>query len=142
MSQALRTPSRRRGFGLVETVAALAIVGVLASLALPSYRDAQLRARRVDATQTLQRLQLAQEQFRIQRGRYADRLSLLPGTDNTQSALGRYRVALRTDPLVDGYELVAQAQGPQADDKDCRTVTLRVTGSFTFQEPGAPCWPS
>jgi type IV pilus assembly protein PilE len=131
----------RRGFGLVETVTAVAIVGVLATVALPSYRDAQLRSRRVDATQALQRLQAAQEQYRLSHGRYAESLAQLPGTDNAVSPLGRYRIGMR---LVgnDGYELVAQAHEAQAADRACPAFTLRVSGNFSTQGPDTGCWPA
>ena len=99
-----RSRAVQRGFGLVESITAVAIVGVLATVALPTYRDAQLRSRRVDATQALQRLQAAQEQYRLAHGRYAEALQQLPGTKNAVSPLGRYRYVLR---LVgsDGYVL-------------------------------------
>ena len=130
-----------RGFGLVETISALAVVGVMAAVALPSFRDAQLRSRRVDATQALQRLQAAQEQYRLAHGRYADSLEQLPGTNNAMSPLGRYRIGLR---LVgsDGYELVAQAHDAQAADRACPTFTLRVSGNFSTQGPETGCWPA
>lgn len=131
----------QRGFGLVESITAVAIVGVMATIALPSYRDAQLRSRRVDATQALQRLQAAQAQYRFQHGRYAETLAQLPGTSNADSPMGRYRLALR---LVgdDGYELQAQAQDAQARDTACPLFTLRVSGSFTTQGPETGCWPA
>lgn len=130
-----------RGFGLVETISALAVVGVMAAVALPSFRDAQLRSRRVDATQSLQRLQAAQQQYRIDHGHYAESLNQLPGTDNARSLMGRYTIGLR---LVgeDGYELVARPEGAQADDKACPAFTLRVAGVFAMQGPETGCWPA
>jgi type IV pilus assembly protein PilE len=134
----MATRRHARGFGLVETVAALAVVGVVASVALPTFRDASLRGHRIDATQSLQRLQAAQEQYRLDQGGYAERLDQLPGL-NGQSQLGRYRVELR-DAATDGYTLVAIASGEQAGDTPCRNIRLRVAGSFTHHEPGTPCW--
>jgi type IV pilus assembly protein PilE len=136
-----RTRALPRGFGLVESITVVAIVGVMATIALPSYRDAQLRSRRVDATQSLQRLQAAQAQYRFEHGRYAETLDQLAGPHNDQSQLGRYRIALR---LVgdDGYELQAQAQDAQARDTACPVFTLRVSGSFTTQGPETGCWPA
>lgn len=138
---ALPRPRTARGFGLVESVTVVAIVGVMATVALPSYRDAQLRNRRVDAIQSLQRLQAAQAQYRFEHGHYADTLTQLPGTNNGESQMGRYRIGLR---LVgdDGYELQAQAQDTQARDTACPVFTLRVSGSFTMQGPETGCWPA
>ena len=47
------SPYRVRGFSLIEIMVALAIVGILASLAAPSYRSYVTRAKLVDAVQGL-----------------------------------------------------------------------------------------
>ena len=44
---------RSRGFTLIELMIALAVVGILASLALPSYRDHVIRARQGEARAAL-----------------------------------------------------------------------------------------
>ena len=46
-------PSKWHGFTLVELLAALAIVGVIATLALPRYRAQVARARQAEATTSL-----------------------------------------------------------------------------------------
>lgn len=135
----LRT--RARGFTLIEAMAAVTVAGIVTAIALPSYRDAQLRSRRVDATQALQRLHAAQETHRMNHGRVATQLGQLPGGESGQSPMGRYRIELH--PLgSDSYELVALAQGAQAADSECATLRLRVVGALSFQEPGPRCWHS
>jgi len=53
----MRSP-RSRAFTLLEMVVVLAIIGVMVSLALPSWRSAQLRGISNDARTVLERLDL------------------------------------------------------------------------------------
>ena len=51
-------PPRSRAFTLLEMVVVLAIIGVMVSLALPSWRSAQLRGISNDVRTALERLDL------------------------------------------------------------------------------------
>jgi type IV pilus assembly protein PilE len=129
------------GFSLIELAIALTVSSLLATMALPSYRAQQLRSHRADATQTLQRLQLAQEQYREVHGIYADSLGLLPGNWSGQSPAGYYQIEL-TSSNPAAYEVRASAIGSQAGDTDCSTLSVRVEGALSFQEPSGRCWPT
>jgi len=132
---------RVRGFGLVESLVALAIAGVLAAMAVPAYRSHLLRSQRTEATQLLQQLQLAQEVYHQHHGAYAARLEDLGANASGLSRSGLYQVSL-TRQDTQAYQLVAQAVGTQTADRDCRTVSLRIEGALSFQQPDARCWHS
>ena len=129
------------GFSLIELSIALTVSSLLATMALPSYRSQKLRSHRADATQTLQRLQLAQEQYRETHGGYASSLSLLPGNWSGLSPAGHYQIDL-TSSNPEAYEVRASAIGSQASDADCGTMSVRVEGALSFQEPSGRCWPT
>jgi type IV pilus assembly protein PilE len=60
-----------RGFTLIELLMVVAIVGILAAIAIPSYRNYILRGRRADAKTALEQVRAAQEMWRAEKGCYA-----------------------------------------------------------------------
>lgn len=58
------------GFTLVELMVVVAIIGILASMALPMYRNFQMRARQVGAKTVLRSLYMSMESYRTNNGRY------------------------------------------------------------------------
>ena len=136
---ARRHHHRPGGFSLLETMTVLAVVAVLAAVALPSYRSSELRAGRLDAVDALTRVQVAQEQFRGAHGLYSTEFSALRGTA-AASPQGRYRISLAwTGP--EAYVATATAQGPQAQDPACATLTLEVERGYPREGPSTGCWP-
>ena len=59
------------GMTLIELMIVVAIVALLASIAVPSYRQYVLRANRIEATTALLQLAAAQEKFYLQNNTYA-----------------------------------------------------------------------
>ncbi len=132
------TGSRQRGFTLVEMLTACALLVLLAAFSWPSLKGHDLQVGRVDAVQALTRVQQAQEQFRSAHGLYAAELSALAGAA-PHSPQGRYAIQLVLDG-PEGYRASAHAQGPQAADSACATLTLQVRQGFAQAGPEARCW--
>jgi type IV pilus assembly protein PilE len=130
---------RARGFTLVEVMTACALAAALAAVALPSYQQSLVQARRGDAVAALGRLQAAQERHRALHGHYASELAALQLGPNSDQ--GFYRVALRPDG-AERYRAVAEplAGGPQADDRQCPQLVLDVAIGFAQPGPSARCW--
>ena len=61
-----------KGMTLIELMAVVIIVGILAAVAIPMYTGYMVRARRADAKTALEQLRASQEMFRAERGRYAN----------------------------------------------------------------------
>lgn len=148
------------GFSLIELMVAVAIIGILAALAYPSYTRYVSEARRSDATINLTRIAAAQERFFAQCGRYANDLTgaliNCPGPAGVTASLnanlagnltrdGHYTITVVVVPGPappgggvgaaggGGFTLTAQPAGLQAvrDAAFCNTFTIDQTGAKT-----------
>lgn len=132
--------ARACGFTLVELCVVLALAGLMAAVAWPSYLLHLQRGRRADAVTALLRVQLAQESHRAHHGSYAARLQALVGATAAVSSQGLYDIALSGGG--DRYEAraVARAGSPAAGDAACGELRLQVHDGLTDFAPSARCW--
>jgi type IV pilus assembly protein PilE len=128
---------------LAELMIVVALIGILAALAYPSYRGHVLKAKRADAYDGLLRIQLAQEKWRASNLAYTTALSgAFPnglGLSET-SAEGHYALAV-TEASAIGFTATATATGlgTQANDTGCTVITLAVGAGGESRSP-AECW--
>lgn len=120
------------GFSLIELLVVLAIIGILAGLAYPSYKKHMENTRRSDAHLSLLEASQAMERCKATQYSYAG----CAGSVSTETAQNYYTVAATPAPTASEYTLVATAIGPQADDTNCATITLNHLG----EQLPANCW--
>ena len=113
-------PSRDRGFTLIELMIVVVVIGILASIAYPSYQNFVLRSHRADAQAEMMALAQAMERCYTRNNQYAADCVSVPNS-------GRYGYTLS---ITEGtwYKIEAKPEGTQANDK-CKTMTIDSTGS-------------
>jgi len=129
--------NRQRGFTLIELMVVVAIVGILAAIAYPSYKQHVLKTHRRAAQACLLELAQWMERYYTNRMTYAG--ATLPNTTCRNDLATRYRFSFRGRPNANSYTIqaVPVTTGPQKSD-ECGTLTVKHTGERSPTRPG--CW--
>lgn len=126
--------SRQKGFTLIELMIVVAIVGILAAIAYPSYQEYVRRGYRSDARSGLLQAQTWLERAQTATGAYPADIAAALKTVPSQ----RYVISYAAGG--GNYTLTATPQGAQAADK-CGNFTLTRGGQRgVSQSTVAECW--
>ena len=138
---------RQRGVTLIELLTVIVVLGILASIAVPCYRNYLIRAQRTEATTALLQLQAAQEKFYLQNNEYTDQVAAAPPAGLGLMATterGFYDIAVALGPDNQSYTATATpvAGAGQADDTRCTGFSISDTGYRDSTGPGGRdfCW--
>lgn len=120
-----------RGFSLLELMITVAIVGILASIAYPSYQESVAKSRRNEASNALFTAAQALERYYSANGRYTTTAggSTLPAVFPTkvpENGTAYYTIA-STAASANAFTLQATRAGVMAGD---------ACGNFTYDETG------
>ncbi len=116
-----------KGFTLIEVMIVVAIIGILAAIAYPSYDEYVKRANRAEGQALLNDAAARQERFFSQNFKYATGISALYGGEATTktSETNKYTLTVSTAAGDGGYTLKANAQ---FSDVRCGDLTLNALG--------------
>jgi type IV pilus assembly protein PilE len=136
-----------RGVTLVELMTVVVVLGILAAIAVPSYRRYLLRSQRTDAKTALLQVQTAQEKFYLQANAYTDALKGNPPDGlglNDVSSNGFYAIAVTLGADNQSYTATATAIAGkgQSDDTSCTQFSITDAGVRGAEGTGGldGCW--
>jgi type IV pilus assembly protein PilE len=122
-----------RGFTLLEMVVAMAIIGILAILTLPSYQEAVRTGRRGDAKAELMRLAQRQAHWRMTHKAYATLLELGGAANNKD-----YQFNIKANTAT-AFEIMATPTNSHGQDQDiCGTLSIDQDAILTSNQNACP----
>jgi type IV pilus assembly protein PilE len=138
---------RRRsgGFTLIELMIAVAIVGILAAIAYPSYQEQIRKGRRADAMAQLVTLAQAYERFYTSNNTYEGFWDTVPAAQKNSPTEGTaYYTLERTAETRTAFTITAERQsaGNQTSDR-CGDLTINQAGTKGIVDATATreeCW--
>jgi type IV pilus assembly protein PilE len=127
----------QKGFTLIELMIVVAIIGILASIVVPSYEDYVKRARAADATSTLADMRIKMEQCFQDNRSYAPCNALCNAPTGATTTF--FTFSCSSAPTLNTYTLAATGTGTMAgwafdvDQNNAKSSTADGTS-------GATCW--
>lgn len=138
---------RMQGITLMELLIVVVVIGILGTIAVPSYRQYVMRTNRTDATSMLLRIQSAQEKFFLQNNAYAITNAALGVPAVTEG--GKYNLNVQAGTSGTNMTFRATAtpvagEGQQSDAR-CQSFSINEVGVRAATDGGGAdssneCW--
>lgn len=133
----------KRGFTLIELMIAVAIVGILAAVAIPSYMSQTRKNRRADAFSAITAIEQAEERWRANNTSYTSALTTASpnGLGLSSTSTGGYYTLAVSATSGTGYTVTATAVSGKSQASDTGCTTLEVVVSNGAPTPSqSSCW--
>jgi len=129
-----------RGVTLLELMIVVVIIGIMAAIAYPNYRDYAARAKRTEARAALLQIATNQERFYLQNNTFTTDMTQLGfgAASNVVSDTGSYVINV---DAADASDFTATATYQLGGNEAGKCQTFQITGDGTkTSAPAADCW--
>ena len=129
-----------RGITLIELMIVVVIIGLMAVIAYPNYREFAARAKRNEAKAALLKIATNQERFYLQNNSYTCQMTRLgfPVDDDFVTESGTYLVDV-SSCTADNFDAVADYIPTDAEEGKCNL--FRINGrNVKTSAPYTDCW--
>jgi len=136
----IATQKTMRGLTLIELMIVVVIIGILAAIGYPNYREFAARATRNEAKAALLKAATNQERFYLQNNQFSSDLNQLgfsasPYTTDT----GSYVISISAPNPASNFTITATYQRSDAESKKCGVFTIDGRG-VKASSPSTDCW--
>jgi len=129
-----------QGLTLIELMVAVAIIGILAGIAYPSYVGFVNQSNRAEPQRELMRIANLQEMFFVDNREYtSDMKDLGLGADPFITESGNYSIDATVNAGKDTFVLKATALGQQATN-DAACLNMQITETGVKSATSTDCW--
>jgi type IV pilus assembly protein PilE len=140
LDKAVRMRKKMAGVTLMELMIVVVIIGILAAIAYPNYRQYAARAKRNEAKAELLKIATLQERFYLQNNSYtADMTNLGFAASSSNTSDSESYVINVT--AADANDFTATAVYQFTDDEASKCKTFQIDGTLTkTSSPSTECW--
>jgi type IV pilus assembly protein PilE len=135
---------RHAGFTLIELMVTVAIVGILAGVAYPSFMDSVRKSNRNDAKAALTRAVATQERFFATNGTYTTDVTNLGFEADGATEYGHYTITAAAGATGIGSSYVVTATAATGDmqtaDTGCTVLSISSLGVRSPDPNTTRCW--
>ena len=119
---------------MIELLITIVVLGVIVSIAFPSYQGSIRKGRRADAFSALTAIQQTQERWRGNNASYGSLSNLISvNSAISGNSTGNHYALSVVGVTASAYEARATAQGSQANDANCKVLAVKIAvGNITY----------